>query len=52
MTLMLRTRGLAKSFTLHLRGGMRMPVLSGVDLEVHSGECIVLPAPPAPASRR
>ena len=45
MPLMLRTRGLAKSFTLHLRGGVRMPVLSGVDLAVHSGECIVLSGP-------
>jgi len=45
MTLMLCTRGLAKSFTLHLRGGMQMPVLSGVDLAVHAGECIVLSGP-------
>src|SRR5215213_4008922 len=45
MTVMLRTRALAKSFTLHLRGGLRMPVLSGVDVEVHAGECIVLSGP-------
>ncbi|MFL5252437.1 MAG: phosphonate C-P lyase system protein PhnL [Rhodopila sp.] len=45
MTLMLRTRGLAKSFTLHLRGGMLMPVLSGIDLEVRAGECVVLSGP-------
>jgi alpha-D-ribose 1-methylphosphonate 5-triphosphate synthase subunit PhnL len=45
MTVMLRTRALAKSFTLHLRGGLLMPVLSGVDLEVSAGECVVLSGP-------
>jgi alpha-D-ribose 1-methylphosphonate 5-triphosphate synthase subunit PhnL len=45
MTLMLRTQALAKSFTLHLRGGLLMPVLSGVDLDVHAGECVVLSGP-------
>ena len=42
---MLRTEGLAKTFTLHLRGGMMLPVLSGIDLEVHAGECVVLSGP-------
>ena len=42
---MLQTQGLAKSFTLHLRGGLRMPVLSGVDLVVQAGECVVLSGP-------
>jgi alpha-D-ribose 1-methylphosphonate 5-triphosphate synthase subunit PhnL len=42
---MLQTRSLAKSFTLHLRGGLTMPVLSGVDLDVHAGECVVLTGP-------
>jgi alpha-D-ribose 1-methylphosphonate 5-triphosphate synthase subunit PhnL len=45
VTVMLRTRSLAKSFTLHLRGGLVMPVLSGVDLDVHAGECVVLSGP-------
>jgi alpha-D-ribose 1-methylphosphonate 5-triphosphate synthase subunit PhnL len=45
MTLMLQTRALAKSFTLHLRGGLLMPVLSNVDLDVHAGECVVLTGP-------
>jgi alpha-D-ribose 1-methylphosphonate 5-triphosphate synthase subunit PhnL len=44
-TVMLRTRSLAKSFTLHLRGGLLMQVLSGVDLQVRAGECIVLSGP-------
>ena len=42
---MLSTRGLAKSFTLHLRGGLLMQVLSGVDLDVRAGECVVLSGP-------
>jgi len=45
MTVMLCTRSLEKSFTLHLRGGIRMPVLSGIDLEVRAGECVVLSGP-------
>jgi alpha-D-ribose 1-methylphosphonate 5-triphosphate synthase subunit PhnL len=45
MTVMLRTSRLAKSFTLHLRGGLQMSVLSGVDLEVRAGECLVLSGP-------
>ena len=42
---MLQTHGLAKSFTLHLRGGLVMPVLSGIDLDVRAGECVVLSGP-------
>ena len=42
---MLRTEGLAKGFTLHLRGGVRIPVLSDVGLTVHAGECVVLSGP-------
>jgi alpha-D-ribose 1-methylphosphonate 5-triphosphate synthase subunit PhnL len=45
MTTMLRTEGLAKTFTLHLRAGMRLPVLSHVDLAVDGGECVVLSGP-------
>lgn len=42
---MLRTEHLSKGFTLHLRGGVHIPVLSGVDLVVHAGECVVLAGP-------
>src|ERR1700735_4610293 len=42
---MLRTEGLAKGFTLHLRGGVRIPVLADVGLTVHGGECVVLAGP-------
>jgi alpha-D-ribose 1-methylphosphonate 5-triphosphate synthase subunit PhnL len=42
---MLRTAGLDKGFTLHLRGGVRIPVLANVALTVHAGECVVLSGP-------
>ncbi len=42
---MLRTEGVGKSFTLHLQGGVRIPVLDGVALELRAGECVVLSGP-------
>ncbi|MCL2428203.1 MAG: phosphonate C-P lyase system protein PhnL, partial [Alphaproteobacteria bacterium] len=33
------------SFTLHLQGGVRIPVLSGLDLELNAGECVALAGP-------
>jgi len=45
MTVMLQTVDLSKTFTLHLRGGLRMPVLTGIDLAVSAGECVVLAGP-------
>ncbi len=42
---MLRTEALAKGFTLHLQGGVRIPVLSHVGLELRRGECVVLSGP-------
>ena len=42
---LLRTEALTKRFTLHLRGGLVLPVLDGVDLDVHAGECVVLSGP-------
>jgi alpha-D-ribose 1-methylphosphonate 5-triphosphate synthase subunit PhnL len=44
-TFSLRTEGLTKNFTLHLRGGLRLPVLGGVDFFVEPGECVVLSGP-------
>jgi alpha-D-ribose 1-methylphosphonate 5-triphosphate synthase subunit PhnL len=35
-------RGLRKTFTLHNQGGVELPVLEGVDLEVRPGECVAL----------
>ena len=45
MTVMLRTESLTKTFTLHLRGGLRLPILSDINLEVQKGECVVLSGP-------
>jgi alpha-D-ribose 1-methylphosphonate 5-triphosphate synthase subunit PhnL len=43
--LMLRADTLAKGFTLHLQGGVRIPVLSGIGFDLHAGECVVLTGP-------
>ena len=45
MNILLRTEGLAKTFTLHLQGGTRIPVLGRVDLAVSAGECVALSGP-------
>ncbi|WP_181699981.1 phosphonate C-P lyase system protein PhnL [Chthonobacter albigriseus] len=37
--------GLAKSFVMHLQGGVELPVVSNVDFSVESGECVVLGGP-------
>jgi alpha-D-ribose 1-methylphosphonate 5-triphosphate synthase subunit PhnL len=42
---MVRAEGLAKGFTLHLRGGLRIPVLADVTVSVHAGECVALSGP-------
>jgi alpha-D-ribose 1-methylphosphonate 5-triphosphate synthase subunit PhnL len=39
---MIRVSGLCKSFTLHNQGGIRIPVLENVSLNVKRGECVVL----------
>lgn len=45
MTTMLELSGAAKTFTMHLQGGARLPVVSGVTFEVRAGECVVLSGP-------
>ena len=45
MTVMLRAEGLAKTFTLHLQGGTRIPVLDGVGFDLHAGQCLALAGP-------
>ena len=45
MTAPLIVSGVAKSFTMHLRGGMRIAVLTGVSFAVDAGECVVLGGP-------
>lgn len=37
--------GVAKTFTLHLRGGVRLPVVEKVSFALHPGECAVLGGP-------
>lgn len=39
---MMRVRGLSKSFTLHEQGGVVLPVLHNVSLDIAAGECVVL----------
>lgn len=42
MTAVLETSGLAKTFTLHGRGGVDLPVFAGVDFQLRAGECLAL----------
>jgi len=42
---MLRVMALRKDFVLHLRQGLRIPVLGDVALEVRAGECVALTGP-------
>jgi alpha-D-ribose 1-methylphosphonate 5-triphosphate synthase subunit PhnL len=41
----LELHNVAKTFTLHLQGGLRLPVVAGVSLGVAAGECVVLAGP-------
>jgi alpha-D-ribose 1-methylphosphonate 5-triphosphate synthase subunit PhnL len=38
----LEIHGLAKTFRLHVQGGIEIPVFDGIDLALHSGECLAL----------
>ncbi len=42
---MLQADRLAKSFTLHLQGGVRIPVLADIAMDVREAECIALSGP-------
>jgi alpha-D-ribose 1-methylphosphonate 5-triphosphate synthase subunit PhnL len=42
MTLLLETAQLSKTFTLHGRGGLQLPVFAGINLQVKAGECLAL----------
>lgn len=41
----LKVSGLAKSFTMHLRGGVELPVIAAADFALHPGTCAVLGGP-------
>ncbi len=43
--IVLRAERLSKGFTLHLRGGVHIPVLAGLDLDLSAGECVALSGP-------
>jgi alpha-D-ribose 1-methylphosphonate 5-triphosphate synthase subunit PhnL len=45
MTPVLDVRGVHKCFTLHLRDGLRLPVLDSMNLQVNAGECVALVGP-------
>ena len=42
MTAVLQAISLSKTFTLHGRGGLQLPVFAGIDLSVRPGECLAL----------
>jgi len=42
---LLAVSGLTKTFTMHLQGGIQLPVVSGVDFNLGAGECAVLGGP-------
>jgi alpha-D-ribose 1-methylphosphonate 5-triphosphate synthase subunit PhnL len=39
---LVRVDGLSKTFTLHLQGGTRLPVLDDLRFELYAGECVAL----------
>ena len=42
---LLSVRDVAKTFTMHLRDGVVLPVVAGVSFDVEAGECVVLGGP-------
>jgi alpha-D-ribose 1-methylphosphonate 5-triphosphate synthase subunit PhnL len=42
MTVALELIAVSKTFTMHLQGGLRLPVFANVTFSVHAGECVVL----------
>ncbi|HEY4985731.1 MAG TPA: phosphonate C-P lyase system protein PhnL [Bradyrhizobium sp.] len=44
-TVMIEITNAEKTFTMHLQGGVKLPVVRGVSFEVRAGECVVLSGP-------
>jgi len=42
MTAVLRAESISKTFTLHLQGGMQLPVLHDRSFDLYAGECVAL----------
>jgi alpha-D-ribose 1-methylphosphonate 5-triphosphate synthase subunit PhnL len=42
---LLQLTGVAKTFTMHLQDGIRLPVVAGVEFAVAAGECVTLAGP-------
>jgi alpha-D-ribose 1-methylphosphonate 5-triphosphate synthase subunit PhnL len=45
MTAMIELASAEKTFTMHLQGGVELPVVRGVSFHVDAGECVVLSGP-------
>jgi alpha-D-ribose 1-methylphosphonate 5-triphosphate synthase subunit PhnL len=45
MSIVLELAAVSKTFTMHLQGGARLPVVAGVEFAVGQGECAVLAGP-------
>src|SRR6266576_6008804 len=45
MPAMIDVSNAEKTFTMHLQGGVRLPVVRGVSFQVEAGECVVLSGP-------
>jgi alpha-D-ribose 1-methylphosphonate 5-triphosphate synthase subunit PhnL len=45
MTAMIDITNAEKTFTMHLQGGVQLPVVRGVSFQVNAGECVVLSGP-------
>ena len=45
MTAMIEIENAEKTFTMHLQGGVKLPVVRGVSFHVDAGECVVLAGP-------